>query len=63
MTDWVILVENANDISQAETPHKVPRVADYITRPPRFAGRRPYILHLCRSYGYQSEGYYRNNFV
>ena len=58
MTDWVILVENANDISQAETPHKVLRVADYIARPALFAGRRPYILNLCRSYGYQSEGYY-----
>jgi len=58
MTDWVILVESASDITQAETPHKVLRVADYITRPALFAGRRPYILNLCRSYGYQSEGYY-----
>ena len=58
MTDWVILVETASDISQAETPHKVLRVADYITRPALFAGRRPYILNLCRSYSYQSEGYY-----
>lgn len=58
MTDWVVLVESANDISQAETPHKVLRVADYITKPALFAGRRPYILNLCRSYGYQTEGYY-----
>ena len=58
MTDWVVLVESANDISQAETPHKVLKVSDYITRPALFAGRRPYILNLCRSYGYQSEGYY-----
>ena len=58
MTDWVVLVESANDISQAETPHKVLKVADYITKPALFSGRRPYILNLCRSYGYQSEGYY-----
>lgn len=58
MTDWVVLVESANDITQAETPHKVLKVSDYITRPALFAGRRPYILNLCRSYGYQSEGYY-----
>ncbi|MEZ5954777.1 MAG: RimK family protein [Hyphomonas sp.] len=58
MTDWVILVESASDISQAETPHKVLKVADYITKPALFAGRRPYILNLCRSYAYQSEGYY-----
>ncbi|HAQ77459.1 MAG TPA: RimK family alpha-L-glutamate ligase, partial [Hyphomonas sp.] len=58
MTDWVVLVESANDISQAETPHKVLKVSDYITKPALFSGRRPYILNLCRSYGYQSEGYY-----
>lgn len=58
MTDWVVLVESAKDISQAETPHKVLKVSDYITKPALFAGRRPYILNLCRSYGYQTEGYY-----
>jgi hypothetical protein len=58
MTDWVILVESASDISQAETPHKVLRVSDYISKPALFAGRRPYILNLSRSYSYQSEGYY-----
>ncbi|KCZ54599.1 RimK family protein [Hyphomonas chukchiensis] len=58
MTDWVILVETASDISQAETPHKVLRVSDYISKPALFAGRRPYILNLSRSYAYQSEGYY-----
>ena len=56
MTDWVILVESASDISQAETPHKVLRVSDYISKPALFAGRRPYILNLSRSYSYQSEG-------
>jgi len=58
MTDWVVLVETASDISQAETPHKVLRIADYISKPALFAGRRPYILNLARSYAYQSEGYY-----
>ncbi len=58
MTDWVVLVESASDIEQTETPHKVLRVADYITKPALFNGRRPYILNLCRSYAYQSEGYY-----
>lgn len=58
MTDWVVLVETATDISQAETPHKVLRIADYISKPALFAGRRPYILNLARSYSYQSEGYY-----
>ncbi len=58
MTDWVVLVESASDISQAETPHKVLRIADYISKPGLFAGRRPYILNLARSYAYQSEGYY-----
>ncbi len=58
MTDWVVLVESASDISQAETPHKVLRISDYISKPALFAGRRPYILNLARSYAYQSEGYY-----
>jgi hypothetical protein len=58
MTDWVVLVESASDISQAETPHKVLRISDYISKPALFTGRRPYILNLARSYSYQSEGYY-----
>ncbi|MFC7291760.1 RimK family protein [Hirschia litorea] len=58
MTDWVVLVESASDITQAETPHKVLRVSDYVTKPSLFGGRRPYILNLSRSYAYQSEGYY-----
>ncbi len=58
MTDWLILVENTVDLDQADTPHKVMRIADYLARPALFAGRRPYILNLARSYGYQSAGYY-----
>ncbi len=58
MTDWLILVESSSDIGQAETPHKVMRIADYLSNPGLFSGRRPYLLNLARSYGYQSEGYY-----
>ncbi|WOI52393.1 RimK family protein [Parvularcula sp. LCG005] len=58
MSDWLILVDALNDIGQAETPHKVMRVSDYLAHPELFAGRRPYLLNLSRSYSYQSEGYY-----
>lgn len=58
MTDWLILVENESDLPQADTPHKVMRIVDYLTRPQLFAERRPYIINLARSYGYQSKGYY-----
>ena len=58
MSDWLILVESLSDIGQAETPHKVMRISDYLSNPKLFTGRRPYLLNLARSYGYQSEGYY-----
>ena len=58
MSDWLILVESLSDIGQAETPHKVMRISDYLTNPKLFTARRPYVLNLARSYGYQSEGYY-----
>lgn len=58
MTDWLILVESEADLKQADTPHKVMRIADYLANPSLFAGRRPYVLNLARSYAYQSEGYY-----
>ena len=58
MTEWLILVESLSDIGQAETPHKVMRISDYLSSPKLFSGRRPYVLNLARSYGYQSEGYY-----
>ena len=52
MTDWVVLVESASDISQAETPHKVLRISDYISKPALFAGRRSEIrLQLGASLG------------
>jgi glutathione synthase/RimK-type ligase-like ATP-grasp enzyme len=58
MTDWLILVDHQNDIGQAETPHKVMRTTDYLTNPGLFTGRRPYVLNMARTLGYQSEGYY-----
>lgn len=58
MTDWLVLVESLSDIGQADTPHKVMRISDYLANPNLFRGRRPYVLNLARSYGYQSEGYY-----
>jgi glutathione synthase/RimK-type ligase-like ATP-grasp enzyme len=58
MTDWIIVVDSASDIGQAETPHKVLLTTDYLANPSLFAKRRPYVLNLARSYGYQSTGYY-----
>lgn len=58
MSDWLVLVENASDLQQYETPHKVMRIRDYLTNPGLFTGRRPNIINLARSYAYQSEGYY-----
>ena len=58
MSDWLILVEQASDLEQYETPHKVMRIRDYLTNPNLFTGRRPNIINLARSYAYQSEGYY-----
>ncbi|MBB5519302.1 RimK family protein [Amphiplicatus metriothermophilus] len=58
MSDWLILVENQADLAQYETPHKVMRARDYLNNPSLFAGRRPNIINLARSYAYQSEGYY-----
>ncbi|WP_018701148.1 RimK family protein [Amorphus coralli] len=58
MSDWVILVDHYRDFDQAETIHKVLTVRDYIARPQIFAGRRPILVNLTRSYAYQSAGYY-----
>lgn len=58
MTDWLILTEGDSDLSQADTPHKVMRIADYLARPTLFDERRPYVINLARSYAYQSAGYY-----
>ncbi|WP_291842435.1 RimK family protein [Maricaulis sp.] len=43
---------------QHETPHKVLRIRDYLANPGLFTQRRPNILNLARSYGYQTQGYY-----
>jgi len=58
MSDWLILVDQARDLPQGETPHKVMLVRDYLARPQLFEGRRPIVINLSRSYAYQSSGYY-----
>lgn len=58
MPSWVILVDNLKDVSNAETPHKVMTVREYLTHPKLFAGAKPTILNLSRSYAYQGAGYY-----
>ncbi len=58
MAAWVILVDHAKDFSNAETPHKVMTVREYITSPRLFRGAHPTIVNLSRSYTYQGAGYY-----
>lgn len=58
MSSWVILVDHLKDLSNTETPHKVMTVRDYLTHPKLFAGAKPTILNLSRSYAYQGAGYY-----
>lgn len=58
MTDWIILIDNAADLAQRDTPHKVMLTSEYLTSPELFSARRPYVVNLSRSYNYQSEGYY-----
>ncbi len=59
MNGWVILVDQARDFRNADTPHKVITTGDYLARPKLFAGLgRAKIINLSRSYNYQSKGYY-----
>src|ERR1700744_4449386 len=59
MNGWVILVDQARDFPNADTPHKVITTDDYLARPKLFAGvSRAKIINLSRSYNYQSKGYY-----
>lgn len=58
MATWVVLVDNAKDVSNADTPHKVMSVRDYMMRPKLFTGTHPNIINLSRSYSYQGAGYY-----
>jgi glutathione synthase/RimK-type ligase-like ATP-grasp enzyme len=58
MTGWVILVDQAKDFPNADTPHKVITTAEYLARPKLFDGARPKLVNLSRSYAYQSRGYY-----
>src|ERR1051326_6376073 len=57
MTGWGILVDQPKDFRNAETPHKGITTSDYLPRPTLFQ-RRPKLVHLSRSYAYQSKGYY-----
>src|ERR1700731_5315850 len=59
MNGWVILVDQARDFPNADTPHKVITASDYLARPKLFAGAgRAKLINLSRSYNYQSKGYY-----
>ncbi|WP_417770733.1 RimK family protein [Stappia sp.] len=58
MATWVVLVDNPKDVSNADTPHKVMSVRDYLVRPKLFTGTYPNIINLSRSYAYQGAGYY-----
>ena len=58
MADWLILVEIETDLKHFETPHTVMKTSDYLANSGLFAGRRPFILNLSRTYSYQSKGYY-----
>ena len=58
MATWVVLVDNPKDVSNADTPHKVMSVRDYLMRPKLFTGTHPNIINLSRSYAYQGAGYY-----
>src|SRR4249920_1715086 len=59
MTGWVILVDHAKDMPNADTPHKVITTSEYLTRPHLFDEiGRPKLVNLARSYSYQSKGYY-----
>ncbi len=58
MTDWIILVDSSRDVAQADTPHKVLTVRDYLARPQLFRSHRPTIINLSRNTHHQSAGYY-----
>jgi glutathione synthase/RimK-type ligase-like ATP-grasp enzyme len=58
MTEWLILVDQARELPQGDTPHKVLTVREYLARPQLFEGRRPSVVNLSKSYVYQSTGYY-----
>ncbi|MQT14459.1 RimK family protein [Segnochrobactrum spirostomi] len=55
---WLVLVDKPADLPNAETPHKVMTVHDYLLRPKLFGETKPTIINLARSYAYQGGGYY-----
>ena len=48
----------AQDLPNADTPHKVITTSEYLARPRLFDMGRPKLVNLARSYAYQSKGYY-----
>lgn len=55
---WLVLVDRPADFANADTPHKVMTVQDYLTRPRLFGEIKPMVINLSRSYAYQGAGYY-----
>jgi RimK family alpha-L-glutamate ligase len=55
---WLVLVDKLADFPNADTPHKVMAVRDYLTRPRLFGETKPSVINLSRSYAYQGAGYY-----
>ncbi len=48
MNGWVILVDQARDFPNADTPHKVITTGDYLARPKLFAGLGGRRSSICR---------------
>jgi len=55
---WLVLVDKPSDFPNADTPHKVMAVRDYLLRPRLFGETKPQVVNLSRSYAYQGAGYY-----
>jgi glutathione synthase/RimK-type ligase-like ATP-grasp enzyme len=55
--EWLIVVDQASDWPDDVAGTRVIRALDYLTQPDAF-GARCRVINLCRSYAYQSTGYY-----
>lgn len=58
MSICVILAGRVSDVDNGATTHKVMTHRDYLANPALFAGQRPRLINLSRSYRYQSRAYY-----
>lgn len=58
MTNQIIIVENLKDWKAGFPEAAVVDVDDYLTGPQYFKMRNVQVINLCRSYRYQSVGYY-----